>query len=614
MPNKVEMKKIKLLEDILLLLTYIIIIGCGLVFCLSCYDKFILPKQVLFYVLLSFSLILWLFKIIAEEKITIKSGIIYPIFFLLVINFISSLFARSFYLSGQDLVFIISLMLLFIILVDILKDEVRIEGVVNVISVVCIAVCVVGVLQFWGVDITGVAKRKLVEAEFLSTTFGYRNYLGEYLGAVFPLFFLLSLGRKYFVYLSVLCLVTLVLLQSRAAWLGTFASFLFICFVSLKYLKGDFLKQYLKKLFLLSLFLLFVFTSIFLLSANSSRITNIKERALSFKTIEGSSLQERFLFWRVVAVMFKESPLLGIGGGNFKLQYLNYYEKLPSSVKIWAHNRSFPRQHPYNVHNEFLQILSETGLLGLFAFLWIGIYLFSLGFSLLKNENISLDYKILTVGILAGFVSTSVCAFFGFPLHISQTAIILVVLSAVLVNIKEKEEVKNIPLPINSPILKFLLVLLLPFLLYYFTVPIISSYYFEKGMKLQYEGKYKEAIPVFDKAIYYNPHSGKTYFYRGGAKRSIGDHQGSVSDFLKARQTVEDIVVRFNIAAGFVHIGDFKNAEKEYQSILNTNLFPEYQSRAHYELSILYEMMKEETKSKYHKNKFLEVLEDGTKK
>lgn len=612
--NKVEMKKIKLLEDVLLLLTYIIIIGCGLVFCLSCYDKFILPKQVLFQIVLSFSFILWLFKVIAEEKITIKSGIICPIFLLIVINLVSVLFARSFYLSWQDLVFIISLVALFIILVDILNSEVRIEGVVNIISVVCVAVCIVGMLQFWGIDITGVAKRKLVEADFLSTTFGYRNYLGEYLGVMLPLFFLLSLGRKYFVYLSVLCLVTLVLLQSRAVWIGTFVSFLFIFFVSLKYLKGDFLKQYLKKIFLLSLFLIFVFTSIFLLSANSSRITNLKERALSFKTIEGSSLEERFLFWRVAAVMFKESPLLGIGGGNFKLQYLNYYEKLPLAVKIWAHNRSFPRQHPYNVHNEFLQILSETGILGLFAFLWIGTYLFSLGFSLLKNENISLDYKILTVGILAGFISLSICAFFGFPLHIPQTAIILVVLSAVLVNIKEKEEVKNIPLPITSPILKFLLVLLLPFLLYYFTVPIISSYYFEKGMKLQYKGKYKEAISIFDKAIYYNPHSGKIYFYRAVAKRSTGDHQGSVHDFLKARQTVEDIVVRFNIAAGFVHIGDFKNAEKEYLNILNINLFPEYQSRAHYELYILYEMMKEEVKSKYHKNKFLKVVENGTKR
>lgn len=609
------MKKNKLLlEDILLLLTYIIIIGCGLFYCLSCYDKFLLPKQVLFQVVLSFSLILWLFKIIAEEKITIKSGIIYPIFFLLVINFISSLFARSFYLSWQDLVFIISLVALFIILVDILNSEVRIEGAVNIISVVCVAVGVVGVLQFLGIDITGVAKRKLVEADFLSTTFGYRNYLGEYLGVMLPLFFLLSLGRRYFVYLSILCLVTLVLLQSRAVWLGTFVSFLFILFVSLKYLKSYFLKQYLKRTFLLSLFLMFVLTSIFFLSGKTLRIISIKERALSFKKIEGSSLEERFLFWRVAAVMFKEKPLLGIGRGNFKLQYLNYYEKLPSSVKIWAHNRSFPRQHPYNVHNEFLQILSETGILGLFAFLWIGIYLFSLGFSLLKNENISLDYKILTVGILAGFVSLSVCAFFGFPLHIPQTAIILVVLSAVLVNIKEKEEVKNVSLPITSPILKFLPVLLLPFLLYYFTVPIISSYYFEKALQLQYEGKYKEAITYFDKAVYYNPHGGKIYFYRGVAKRSTGDHSGSVHDFLKARQTVEDIVVRFNIAAGFVHIGDFKNAEKEYQSILNTNLFQESQSRAHYELSVLYEMMKEETKSKYHKNKFLEVLEDGTKR
>ncbi len=614
MLSKVEMKKIKLLEDILLLLTYIMIIGCGLVYCLSSYDKFILPKQVLFQVVVSFSFILWLFKIIAEEKITIKSGIIYPCFLLIVINKVSSLFARSFYLSWQDMVFIISLVALFIILVDILKDEVRIEGVVNVISVVCVVVCVVGVLQFWGVDITGVAKRKLVGADFLSTTFGYRNYLGEYLGAIVPLFFLLSLGRRYFVYLSILCLVTLVLLQSRAAWLGTLVSFLFICFVSLKYLKGNFLKQYLKKLFLLSLFLIFVFTSIFLLSANSPRIANIKERALSLKVIEGSSLEERFLFWKVTAIMFKENPLLGIGGGNFKLQYLNYYEKLHPTVKIWAHNRSFPRQHPYNVHNEFLQILSETGILGLFVFLWIGTYLFSLGFSLLKNENISLDYKILTVGILAGFVSISVCAFFGFPFHIPQTAIILVVLSAILVNTKEKGEVKNIPLPITSPILKFLLVLLLPFLLYYFTTPIISSYYFEKGMQLQYSGKYKEAIPVFDKAIYYNSHNGKIYFYRAVAKRGLGDHQGAMRDFLKARETVEDIVVRFNIASGFVHIGDFKHAEKEYLSILNINLFPEYQSRAHYELSILYDIMKEEVKSKYHKNKFLGGVENGTKK
>ena len=61
---------------------------------------------------------------------------------------------------------------------------------------------------------------------------------------------------------------------------------------------------------------------------------------------------------------FKENPIIGIGIGNWKL---NSIEKGKRHIEGYI--------VPYHAHNDFLQILAETGILGFVSY--ISIFLFS---------------------------------------------------------------------------------------------------------------------------------------------------------------------------------------------------------------------------------------------
>ncbi len=189
------------------------------------------------------------------------------------------------------------------------------------------------------------------------STFDNPNVLGEYLILVFPLILAMMITEKrsnlkfaYFI-AAVLNCSCLVFTWSRGAWLGFLFSLLIFFAVSGKH----FLTVTILSLPVLNIGLYFASnTSIF------HRFTNLSDSSSSY----------RFNIWRGVFNMLENIGLygIGIGEGAFRMVYPGY-----SLAGIEAAPHS---------HNLFLQILVETGIFSLIAFL---IFLFfyaqcSLGF------------------------------------------------------------------------------------------------------------------------------------------------------------------------------------------------------------------------------------------
>ena len=73
-------------------------------------------------------------------------------------------------------------------------------------------------------------------------------------------------------------------------------------------------------------------------------------------TTDGSNLG-RFEVWTSSINMFKDYPAIGVGIGQWRTKYEESY-RLPSET-----------QHLYHAHNNFIQLLSEVGILGLLGVL-----------------------------------------------------------------------------------------------------------------------------------------------------------------------------------------------------------------------------------------------------
>jgi O-antigen ligase len=80
-----------------------------------------------------------------------------------------------------------------------------------------------------------------------------------------------------------------------------------------------------------------------------------------------SRLEGRVYLWRVSWPMFAEHPLLGSGWASFQLRFLDlqalFLQTHPDFVRYWSNIRQ--------LHNDPLQILLESGALGLVAMGWV---------------------------------------------------------------------------------------------------------------------------------------------------------------------------------------------------------------------------------------------------
>lgn len=135
-------------------------------------------------------------------------------------------------------------------------------------------------------------------------------------------------------------------------------------------------------------------------------------------------LKENFSFlfmdringWTGCLNLFKKYPLFGAGLGT---TYAASFEYIDKYYKIYSRTNSFKHSH-----NEYIEILGESGIIGLLFFLvligFIVINLFRIIFSK-KNSN---HFRIISLGINAGIICMLFNDFFNITLRVSETMIV----------------------------------------------------------------------------------------------------------------------------------------------------------------------------------------------
>lgn len=123
-----------------------------------------------------------------------------------------------------------------------------------------------------------------------------------------------------------------------------------------------------------------------------------------------SALSERPQIFRSALLMYSHYPILGLGKGIFYRQ---------SSIGEFSHSSFFVTYNGENAHNYFLQILAETGIIGLSLFCALFIY----QAFYLKNPNTQI-VTVLILGIFAGNL-------YGHSLLIANILVLLFILLGV---------------------------------------------------------------------------------------------------------------------------------------------------------------------------------------
>ncbi len=152
-------------------------------------------------------------------------------------------------------------------------------------------------------------------------------------------------------------------------------------------------------------------------------------RALGLKFQEDVS-GGRFHFWAVAWRVFLDYPILGTGLGSFATVFPHY--------DTW--NGIFRVEH---AHNDYLEILSDAGILGFACVTTFVYWLFKLSFQNIRNQRDEF-LKSIAIGALADCIGVLIHSFFDFPLRTNSNSFYFLLLASLASEVAEQSSKSEI--------------------------------------------------------------------------------------------------------------------------------------------------------------------------
>ncbi len=410
----------------LILLAYFLLLPFA--FFSSISDPFLLPRQLLTTVFLSLVLFFLMAKSKTADFFTFDKTVLLFLGFIVfcVLSFSKSQIpdlshaALSKYLTYLlFFIFIRHLVIKDLIAVDSLKSYVILFGSLSIS---------IAILAF--IDKTIAGQNLFRKVDFMSGTFGNKNFLSSILFFCMPFYLIgISMSKK----IKVVCIVAmassvmlLLILRTRTVLIAL-SVFLFL--VLLFQIRNKFQKK-IFKLFLLLIIVVLVIGvwSLFSLKGNFHSSADIKIQYF-YRLLSTGTFYERLEFWQQAIYITTDNFFSGIGVGNWIATYPKYGLDHFSDAAILN-----GRMMVSNPHNDFLLVLSEIGIFGFLCYIGIFIVILYQAYWLSKNEQKSNDQK--TAAYFFFFISCYlIIAFFDFPLtRIEHQIILLIVFSIINAN------------------------------------------------------------------------------------------------------------------------------------------------------------------------------------
>ncbi|MCM8818203.1 MAG: O-antigen ligase family protein [Candidatus Omnitrophica bacterium] len=369
----------------------------------------------------------------------------------------------------------------------------------------------------------------------LSNILNYKEYKNEKLGKFFSYIDILSL---FF------CLWGLILTNSRAAIMAFILTIPFMLYLNNLEKKG--ILKYVG--LLITVFFIILYYPKILLWYR----TNI-----------------RFYIWQGTWKLIIKKPILGWGLGNFIFYYpyfrIKEYFLQPESRNV--------TNHP---HNEYLEIWSETGLIGFLIFLSLILFLI-INFIKKKESN-----KLLFVGIIGGIISVLLDNIFSTNMRNPSTSMYFWFLIGITFQYFKREKV---PFEVSQLIWYIIFLTSVVLFIFHSFYRILPQVYFKMSESIKelisYEEKmgrkiyedsfriklYKECIENYHKACALNPNDYEIWYKLAYMYGKVGDYKKARDIYLKINNYLFPHYAKTDANLGTIYIkmGNFEKALQYYK-------------------------------------------------
>jgi tetratricopeptide (TPR) repeat protein len=365
----------------------------------------------------------------------------------------------------------------------------------------------------------------------------------------------------------ILSLVLIGILQTKAVWIGLMVALLSYAaahvFITIRPKVTWKLNVYVliaAAILLSNVFFLKVLPSI----VDKGRSYNKGVQVEGVNTASRELDDERLMLWQKTYAVFREKPLLGTGMGNWQI----WYPK--SGLKhLWrAEELNYTFQRP---HNDWLWILSETGIIGfnLFLLFLISILAFLLKAAVAVADDPRLQRRLIGyIALMAGYFTA---AFFDFPRErMEHTIWINLIFGMAYVEIRHL-----IPLPSLFSVRPrrghyLALAAVTGFIVYVGVLRHQGEFTLRKMYAYKVRGKLDQVINLCKAAENFaytiDPTSIPICWYSGNAKAQNKDFTGAHQDLLKAyRLNPCNRNVLNDLASSYAFRNETEQAKKYYK-------------------------------------------------
>ena len=375
------------------------------------------------------------------------------------------------------------------------------------------------------------------------------------------------LSRVLFAYLALACYIALALTGSRGGYLSAAASLIIFGILSSFSLRsGDdpVFRKYRNIAILIAL--VAILGGVFWIQQSPA----VRERVTTIVAPD----QTRFDLWRAAVTQWKLQPIIGTGSATYR---------------FYGREFRVPRMQadPVVVHNDYLHLLCEYGLLGVAAFcLFFGAHLRAgwkayrrFGPERLAAGNLpSSDRLALTIGALSALAACVVHSAVDFNLHVPANALLVAFIFGILAGQPRLRSPQPAEQPVSlAPLALRLAGTFAAVLLLFQCVRLLPGEYFAEGARVELQNENPAAAIAFaDKALVYEQNNPNIYFYLGRALGALADdkrqsekrasyYEAAIGAFDHARQLVPlDGTYPLDAAFAYDNMGRFSEAEWMY--------------------------------------------------
>lgn len=329
--------------------------------------------------------------------------------------------------------------------------------------------------------------------------------------------------------------------------------------------------------------------------SNYFQVSNIQDRLSTLTEInEDESLSQRLRYYKSAFDSFTKSPIIGIGIGGWEIESVKYENPYLDSYVV-----------PYHAHNDYLETLAETGIIGFLLYFGMIFYMvFTIIFFIL-NKKAKKEEKLFLSAFLLAIIVYLIDSMFNFPFDRAVQQMHLMFFLSVAIFISKSKKIRINYSNFKAPLL--ILIILTPLNIYSSSRLMISSRHqaillrqfnlddyskppieevekFEmtyknltgtsmpmvtiKGLYYLKNEKYNESIKYLKQGIKHNPYIYINESFLGFAYSQLEEHDSAVYYSKKAfKNTPNNIIHYANYLYSMSRAKDSFGIKEAYKSI-----------------------------------------------